>query len=95
MYARPAIAMEETPRFAFGHLLDQDGCDEDDALTIDVMGAATGDSLCSVTLAAEDPVQYLTKTRIVENGQRLDGKSRLRSVLPSPGRSASASPVVS
>ena len=104
--------MEETPRLAFGHLLDQDGCEEaeeeeEDALTVDVMGAATGDKLCTVTLAAEEPVQDL-KTRIaatlnlpesdqilfLPNGERLAAKRRLRSVLPS-GRSASVTLVVS
>ena len=95
--------MEET-----GHLLDQDDSEDDDVLKIDVMGAATGDKLCTVTLAAEDPVQDLKK-RIAEalklpesdqilflpNGQRLGAKRRLRSVLPSADRSASVSLVIS
>ena len=102
-----AAMEEETPRLAFGHLLDQDGCDEDEALTVDVMGAASGDSLCTVTLAAEDPVQSFKKKIAVTlnlpesdqilflpTGQRLGAKRRLRSVLPS-GRSASVSLVIS
>ena len=100
--------MEEAPRLAFGHLLDQDGCEEDDALTVDVMGAASGDNLCTVTLASEDPVQSLkTKIAVTLNlpesdqilllptGQRLGAKRRLRSVIPSAGRSASVTLVVS
>jgi hypothetical protein len=98
----------EMPRFAFGHLLDEDGCQEDDALTVDVMAAASGDKLCTVTLAEQEPVHHL-KTRIAEtlnlpesdqilllpNGERLGATRRLRSVLPSAGRSASVTLVVS
>ena len=98
----------EMPRSAFGHLLDEDGCQEDDALTVDVMAAASGDKLCTVTLAEREPVHTL-KTRIEEtlnlpesdqilllpNGERLGTTRRLRSVLPSAGRSASVPLVVS
>ena len=99
------------PRRAFGHLLDVDGCHEEDegTLTVDVMAAASGDTLCTVTLKEREPVQNL-KTRIAEslnnvpvsdqtlllpNGQRVGAKRRLRSVLRSAGRSASVALVVS
>ena len=85
----------ETPRLAFGHL-DQDGCLEEDALTVDVVAGVSGDKLCSVTLTEQNPVLQHLKTRIAEalevpvsdqvlllaNGQRLGAKRRLRSVLP-------------
>ena len=100
--------MEETTRLAFGHLLDQDGCDENDVLSVDVMGAASGDNLCTVTLASEDPVQSLKakiavtlnlpesdQILLLPTGQRLGAKRRLRSVIPSAGRSASVTLVVS
>lgn len=84
----------QPPRVAFGHL-DQDGCVEEDGLTVDVVVAAiSGDQLCSVMLAEREPVQHL-KTQIslacgvpesdqvlLLNGRRLGAKRRLRSVLP-------------
>lgn len=85
------------PRLAFG-LLDQDGCPEDDSLTVDVLDAASSDQLCTVSSAGQETVHRL-KTRIAEivnlpesdqilllpNGRRAGAKRRLRSVLP-PGR---------
>ena len=100
----------EMPRRAFGHLLDADGCHEEDedTLTVDVTAAASGNTLCTVTLTEREPVQNL-KARIAEslnvpvsdqtlllpNGQRVNAKRRLRSVLRSAGRSASVALVVS
>ena len=63
LYARPGTAMEETPRVAFGHL-DQDGCQEEGALTVHVAVVyVSGDQLCNLALKEEDQVQRL-KTQI-------------------------------
>ena len=102
------MACHGQPRLAFG-LLDQDGCQEDDSLTVDVLGAASGDKLCTLSSPGQETVHGL-KTRIAEtlhlpetdqilllpNGRRAGAKRRLRSVLPSSaGRSASVTLVVS
>ena len=87
------------PRLAFG-LLDQDGCPEDDPPIVDVPGAASGDELCTVTTAGQEALHRL-KARIAEtlrlpdsdqillppNGRRAGAKRRIRSALPSVGRS--------
>ena len=53
----------EQPRLAFGHL-DQDGCLEEDAFTVDVLVVVNPDvQLCSVTFAKREPVQH-PKTQI-------------------------------
>ena len=94
LYARPGTAMEENPRVAFGHL-DQDGCQEEAALTVHVAVVyVSGDQLCNLALKEEDQVQRL-KTQIssalgvpecdqnllLANGRRLCAKRRLRSVF--------------
>ena len=85
----------DTPRFAFGHL-DQDGCVEENALTVDVVAGVSGEELCRVTLTQQNPVLLDLKTQIaaaldvpvsdqvllLSDGQRLGAKRRLRSVLP-------------
>ena len=82
------------PRLAFG-LLDQDGCPEDDPPIVDVLGAASGDKFCTVTMAGQEAVHRL-KARIAEtlrlpeadqillppNGRRAGAKRRIRSALP-------------
>ena len=52
------------PRLAFG-LLDQDDCPEDDTPIVDVLGAASGDELCTVTMAGQEAVHRLN-ARIAE-----------------------------
>ena len=98
-----------TPRLAFG-LLDQDGCPEEDSLTVDVLGAASRDTLCAVTTAGQEVAHRMDmKTRIagilsqpetvqmllLPNGRCAAAKRRIRSVPSSIGRSASVTLVVS
>ena len=85
----------DPPRLAFGHL-DQDGCFEDDALTVDVVAGVSGDELFSVPLTEQKPVLFDLKTRIsaaldvpvsdqvllLSTGQCLRAKRRLSLCFP-------------
>ena len=77
------------PRLAFG-LLDHDGCPEDDLPIVDVLGAASGDELRIVTLARiAETLRLPDADQILPppHGRRAGAKRRIRSALPSVGRS--------
>ena len=52
------------PRLAFG-LLGQDDCPEDDTPIVDMLGVASGDELCTATMAGQEAVHRLN-ARIAE-----------------------------
>ena len=77
------------PRLAFG-LLDHDGCPEDGPPIVDVLGAASGDQFCTVTMARIAETLRLPdadQILLPPNGRRAGAKRRIRSALPSVGRS--------
>ena len=72
------------PRLAFG-LLGEDDCPEDDTLIVDILGVASGDELCTVTMARIAETLRLPdadQILLPPNGRPAGAKRRIRSALP-------------